>query len=70
MFTYHPDTWKQCTASHLRSNSASSKLLQSHCRVLTAATGVTQLSEPFPVGGIGTTDEPDGLSNTSGKFSC
>ncbi|CAH8551645.1 unnamed protein product [Schistosoma curassoni] len=65
VFTYHPDTWKQCIASHLRSNSASLKLPQSHCRVLTAATGVTQLSEPFPVGGIGTTDEPDGLSNTS-----
>lgn len=65
VFTYHPDVWNQCPASHLRPDSASSKLPQSHCRVLTAATGVTQLSEPFPVGGIGTTDEPDGLSNTS-----
>ncbi|CAH8535345.1 unnamed protein product [Heterobilharzia americana] len=36
---------------------------QNHCHILTAATGVSQLSESSLVGVTG--DEPDGLSNTS-----
>nr|CAH8849680.1 unnamed protein product [Trichobilharzia regenti] len=62
-FIYHPSNWKHCDASRLRSDCISSNVSPNHYRILTAASGVSQLSESSLVGGTG--DEPDGLSNTS-----
>ncbi|CAH8849769.1 unnamed protein product [Trichobilharzia szidati] len=62
-FIYHPSNWKHCDTSHLRSDCISSNVSPNHYRILTAASGVSQLSESSLVGGTG--DEPDGLSNTS-----